>query len=116
MNEMYRFIEVQYQGSVNTLEVDRALSTRARLANEHDICDHLIECSQVEELPSLPDLYQVAESIGKVINFPIKKVALVLPKSENNGMKLLYFIMKARHHGIWIEIFTDRNNAVDWLN
>jgi hypothetical protein len=110
-----RFIEVQYTGRVCTSEVLDALAARSGLAHQHDIKNHLVECSQVENLPGLSDLYLIAARIREILNHPIHKAAIVLPQSLSLATTLLFFIMRAALNGVHIEMFYDRQDAIRWL-
>jgi hypothetical protein len=111
----YRIIEVQYSGMVSTFEVFDALATRASLADQHDIKDHLIDCSRVEKLPNVTDLYLIASRIREILDTPIHKAAMVIPESIPLATMLLYFIIRAALHGVHIELFNDRQAAIGWL-
>jgi hypothetical protein len=115
LSEGNRFIEVQYTGKVSSSEVFDALAARSGLAHQHDIQDHLIDCSQTEEVPSVPDLYLIAARIRKILNYPIHKAAMVVPQSLSMATTLLFFIIRATLNGVHIEMFYDRQDAIRWL-
>jgi hypothetical protein len=110
-----RLIEVQYTGKVSTAQVYEAMAARSTLAQQHEIQDHLIECSQAEEVPDLFDLYVIAARIREIITNPICRTALVLPQALSLGTTLLFFIIRAAEHGVHIQLFTDRQEAICYL-
>jgi hypothetical protein len=116
LSEGNQFIEVQYTGRVSTSQVYDALAARSGLAHQYDIKDHLIECSQVVNLPAVTDLYSIAPRIREILDYPIYKAALVLPISIPLATNILYFIIKAHQCGVNIEMFKNRQDAVRWLS
>jgi hypothetical protein len=110
-----RFIEVRYIGSINCSQIYAALAARSGLAHQHAIEDHLIDCSQVETLPDISDLYLIAARIREILDRPIRKAALVAPQSISLATTLLFFILKACQYGVFMVLFENRQDAVRWL-
>jgi hypothetical protein len=115
LNEENRFIEISYRGRVHAPEVKSALTAREHLAREHAIHDHLIECSHVEELPTICDLFWIAESLRSILKTPIHRVAMIVPSYGKLNADLHFFATAAYNRGVKIELFLNRQQAESYL-
>ncbi len=115
INPAHPVIEISFSGSITRFELADALRETLALAEAHDTCRILADCSQLAGGHSSIDLYYLAETVSTSGIAHRLKEAVLLPELPESSENVKFWETTCFNRGIRVSLFTDRQQALAWL-
>lgn len=109
------YIEVCYYDEVSPELVQQSIEEGWQLANKNNCFLFLVDFSELKPSGSFLTPYDAAKDIKTTSNQVIIKEALIKPKIAQAAEEISFFETTALNRGINAKMFSDRNDALNWL-
>lgn len=114
VNEKLNIVHIVYKGSISETETAEATKKALELAT-HDGQLFLADLTEAEVLHSTIDLYnqhKLWETLGSNRK---NDLAVVIKDDDAIWEQLKFFEAVSKNRGWKVQLFTDRQKAIDWL-
>lgn len=112
-------IETRYADAMTPEELQAAVAETIRLAMETGHRLFLGDCTALRQAPSTSDIYTLFEAIERTGLAHEAREAMVLPETVPPGSdvaeNLRFFEDLAVNRGFRVQVFADRQVALEWL-
>lgn len=108
-------IEVVYSGQVTIEEVHEAFKNAVALSYHHQVMLFLIDCSDLQPVGSMFNIYELASVLEKIPNVRQLKGSIILPLQQQSAEELKFFETTAKNRGLHVHVFPSREDAIKWL-
>lgn len=111
----YNLIEIAYKDILNKKDLHHALEESAVVANTYQVFHFLADCTKLEGGHSVFDLYEIISFLDKMNLTHRMKEAIIFESNAQVIANVLFFETTARNRGFNVRIFTEREEALNWL-
>lgn len=108
-------VVTQYVGVLTPSELSDAVQETLNLAYMHGTPLLLGDCTALEGGHSIADLYALARNLMEVSTTLLLKEAVLLPTLPAAAQDVKFWEDTSVNHGLQVQIFQDRQSALDWL-
>lgn len=108
-------VETIYSGRLTGEELREAAGATLTLAGKHQSTRLLADCRDLEGGHSVFDLYELAQLLDSQGWERNQREAILLPQRQEMVADVAFWKTTAGNRGYQIEIFTDRDKALQWL-
>jgi hypothetical protein len=108
-------VETTYSGVLTKAEMKQSMDDALNLAKRHATTLFLRDCTSLEGIQSIADLYVLTGSLGIKSNIFKTKKAILLPSAQFSSEQVVFWRDACRTRKIFVELFKDRQGAIDWL-
>lgn len=105
------FLEARFQGRVSVGRFNRQVEVAIRVCEDRKLERLLVDITRLQGDLTTIDRYEIA-AYGTRVAMHLKVVVFSMPERVDVRK---FGVQVARNRGLKIDIFTDRNRAIDWL-
>jgi len=111
VNEELGIIEVESFGLVTKDDISESINAARELHDSKDVVKILVDATKQNKMPGTVDIYNL------FANLPLKfKIAILARESGANFNDLKFGVTVAKNRGTLIKLYTEKQEALDWLN
>ncbi len=115
-NSKLGIVEIRYTGRVTAEEFKKTTILGFELAKTNDTNLFLIDDSELESAGALVGLYDLPKLYEELGLERLSKGAVVMPAASSRVAEAAQFHETVcRNRGWQVKVFTDRQEAIDWL-
>lgn len=108
-------VETRYDRVLRPAELEAAVLETLRVASEAGASRFLGDCTRLTGGHSIADLYFLAQAVQNSKVAGRVREAVLLPEVQSAQRVVHFWEDAATNRGLVVEIFCDREAAVDWL-
>ena len=114
VNDALSIIEVKHEGPVDIDEMRAAREETAKYLTDNESRRVLVDIRNATLGPTTMELFGFNASYRDLLPLDVE-IAIVYSSETASREDILFVETVARNRGVLLRIFTDRNEALDWL-